>query len=414
MAKITVLAFSGKDKKGGLLKDCIDKAVKENKQVTKGLGGGLLLVVTKNTGRAVFYCRKPYKKIGLASKMSLATAFEQVNKLQTALKKELKSEEATKSSAPLLKEFFPSWVSEKKEQLKEGSNRSQNLMSLFRHTLLPLHNYKLDELTPKLVYDRISLINQTDGNKYNAVGVLIQCLRNACLKGYIKVNPISDMLKGGESPFKKPKTKGFKSVLASQLKDKYFQPLSSCPVTNRVFYLLISLVGFRFSECRLLQWDWIDFESKMIIIPKDAIGANKTQTEYRKPMSEQTYLLLLNWNKFCQINNKRKFVFQSDYGMGAICEASIREPFKCMTSKDHDFHGLRKTLKTWLVSENCDNVVSELAISHDCREVTERTYDKYDYTEKIRDALQKWATYLESQLTPEFKELLNKNFFLKT
>lgn len=50
MKKITAIEFHGKDKKGGLLKECIYKAVNEHKQVHKGLGGGLELLVLKNTG----------------------------------------------------------------------------------------------------------------------------------------------------------------------------------------------------------------------------------------------------------------------------------------------------------------------------------------------------------------------------
>ena len=50
MKKITAIEFHGKDKKGGLLKECINKAVNEHKQVHKGLGVGLGLLVLKNTG----------------------------------------------------------------------------------------------------------------------------------------------------------------------------------------------------------------------------------------------------------------------------------------------------------------------------------------------------------------------------
>lgn len=50
MKKITAIEFHGKDKKGGLLKECINKAVNEHKQVHKGLGVGLELLVLKNTG----------------------------------------------------------------------------------------------------------------------------------------------------------------------------------------------------------------------------------------------------------------------------------------------------------------------------------------------------------------------------
>ena len=95
------------------------------------------------------------------------------------------------------------------------------------------------------------------------------------------------MLKGRESPFKKPKSEGFKNIAPNDIAEKFLIPLSATSEVNRVFYLYLLLTGFRFGEVRLAHCSWFDFDKELIIIPPDAIGANKTQTEYIKPMTKQ-------------------------------------------------------------------------------------------------------------------------------
>ena len=179
MRKITFLEFIGKDKKSGLLKALKDQAIAEHKNIYKGLGGGLELVISR-IGTATFYHRG--KRLGDVSHMTLAEAFKKVDEINAERKKKLEDDKH-KDQSPLFKDSFEDWLHEKVAHLKPGSTRVANLRSLFRHTLYPLHNFKLSEITPYLVYSEISKIEQTPGNKHNAVQILSQCLTNASLKG---------------------------------------------------------------------------------------------------------------------------------------------------------------------------------------------------------------------------------------
>ena len=49
---------------------------------------------------------------------------------------------------------------------------------------------------------------------------------------------------------------------------------------------------------------------------------------------------------------------------------------------------------------------SELALTHDVRTSLQKIYDKNDYINGVRDALQKWNDYIESQLPNEYLELI--------
>ncbi len=62
-----------------------------------------------------------------------------------------------------------------------------------------------------------------------------------------------------------------------------------------------------------------------------------------------------------------------------------------------------------MVSEgNQTEYISELALTHDVRSQLQKTYDKHDYIEEVRVAMQLWDDYIESGLLKEFLELVNK------
>lgn len=340
--------------------------------------------------------------------ITLADARKKANQIRKEHKiKKINSEHH--NECPTFKEYFNNnWFPEKSSKYKKGSTWPSNIKTLFKTTIAPsgLSDYRLDEITPALVCRLMKDVNQTPGNKHNSVSIIIMVCQKAVLEGVIPFNPIANLLTGSESPFPRPKAKGYKFIAPVEMKAKYFEPLSSTKLVNRCFYLLITLTGFRFGECRNLQWPYCDFDKRIIIIPSDAIGANKTQTDYYKPMTTQIYSLLKTIQRFQK--NSGKYVFNSDYTAKPICEASFREPIKALTSRELDPHGIRKVMRTWFSSQGIAVNVAELALQHDVRSSLEKVYDKYKYIEEVREALQLWNNFIEQQLPDEFLELIRE------
>ena len=388
--------------------------VKKNKIKRKivNIGNNIFATVSSTNSKIPLSVRVKTKNkdtrvtIGNYPKMTLTDANLKASEIikKTKLEQEKESSEKT---VPIFRDAFYEWFALKTKQYKKGSTRPQNILSLYRTTIEKsgISELKINEINPRTISEKLSAFEQTEGNKHNAVSVMTSCLQYFYLKGVLTFNPIADLLKGRESPFKKPKAKGFKYIAPNDIAEKFLIPLSATSEVNRVFYLYLLLTGFRFGEVRLAHWSWFDFDKELIIIPPDAIGANKTQTEYIKPMTKQIKKLLLNWKGRNYIENC-DYVFRSETTNKAICEGSFREPIKALTSRELDPHGIRKVMRSWMSSQDIPVKIAELALQHDVRSAIEKVYDKYSYVEEIREALQKWNDYIEGLLPQRFLELL--------
>ncbi len=384
----------------------------DKKRTIINLGDNLFITVRSSSEKLTFSVRiKTAKKdtssaIGYYPDLSLTKARAKAKSIIKELKEKQEALEED-SILPTLGEALEEWFAYKSNQYKKGSTRPQNIKSIIKRTIIPsgIADKRISEITPKTISEKFCSLNQTQGNKHNAISIMNSCLQYFYLKGMLAFNPISDLLKGRDSPFKKPKTVGFKFIAPEELSNKFLKQLSVTSHVNRVFYLYLLLTGFRFGEARLAHWSWFDFQKEIIVIPADAIGANKTQTEYIKPMTKQVKQLILNW-KYLNYSADCDYVFRSEYTNKAICEGSFREPLKALTSRELDFHGIRKVMRSWMSSQNIPVIIAELALQHDVRSSIEKVYDKYSYVEEIRQALQRWNDYVEKSLPPEFLELI--------
>jgi len=402
MGKITDLELKK------ILRDGKEKATAENKQVTKGLGSGLLLVIQKKTGKADFYCREPYQKLGSAEKLTLKNAYAKVQELKPKEKTR-----AERSNSPILREFLTSWL---EEQFKKGEMRDQwymNNKSLVRFLdKCKLLSVRLDKINRKLVYDKISLLNTDNEQAHNAYAsfqLLERCLYDAELRGVIEVNPLT------KNPFKRPKYEHRKSVGYTNLKTEFFEPLSNpiIPYYIKYFFLLIALSGRRFTEVRELQWSEIDFDKKLIILPPERHKTgHRTGLTQIDPISDIIIKLLLLVKQDLEnegITSKYVFATRDKRFNGAIGENTIR-PYMKLTNGNHDLHGFRSCAQTYVKDQGIDTETAELLLAHDTRTDTMKAYDRElgdERLQKIRKASDLWCRYLiRNQLTAPYLTIL--------
>lgn len=404
--------MGNKNYKESDLEKIIIEAQRKGKAISISLGNNLYFHANKTVGahylvRVRIKGGKDTKKpIGDFGKITLKEARK---KAADFFKKnqEEKEDQNLLSIVPTVREAYSMYVERKIPKLKKGSGRPSNLRSLFNQTIEPsgIADMPINQITVRLLLDTIVKGPQTLGNRHDSINELRKCLNYHVLQGDIQMNPLEGVNFFPDEKLSKRKRKGYKYIPVEEVKEKFLIPMSKANKLVRAFYLCMFESAFRFGEVRHLRWSWIDFDKEMITIPEDAVGANKTQEIYEKPMSNQLKNLLLNMKKENEGNNS-DFVFKSKRSDAPICEASLREPKKAMASDELDPHGIRKIVRTWMSCNGINEVIAELCLQHDVRSTIEKTYNKNKHLEEMKDALQKWADYLDTQLTDEFKELI--------
>lgn len=208
-----------------------EKVISEKKQRNIGCGHGCILYIYPS-GIAVYYAQVPKEtkghkniKLGSYDKMSLESARKKAHEYIKKAKNKIKDSGKSNDNCPLFSDYIDKWIEEKRPTLR-NNKRISNLKALRKH-LSCIDNYRLSEITAKTVYDKMSTVSTSAGNKHNAVSMLVQALRGAVQRGYIEYNPLADMLKGSESPFKTQKSKGYAWVKAEELNSKFFSRLTN-------------------------------------------------------------------------------------------------------------------------------------------------------------------------------------------
>lgn len=416
-------------------KEACDKAITENKRVNFSCDGGVFMRVYAGTGKAVFYWKKPvidtkskkrvYKDTTIGTydpdnkkhSLSLSDARKIVAASKEERKEELKVDKPV-DTTPLFKDYWEQWIEQKK---KDGLSKARifNLKAYHNACLFSLDEYKLSEITPSIINQKISEVETTDGNKHFAIEAL-KGLFDAALIPYcdfIHFNPAA-VFKGKANPFKRPKAIGLEFIKAEALNKMVFIPLSKASLLTRCYVLLMALSGLRPNEARNLCWSWIE-EGKTLHVPSDYA---KTRVDYYNVITNQMKRLLDKIKALTENNRHgRDHVFYGETyqdkpkGKGyfwAEYKALIPKKLNEKRGKDvsvHDLHGFRKSLRTWLADHKCPDRIAEMMLNHENMKKTERAYNKAfeSYQEEKLKWLQKYNDYLEkSQLTKEFSELL--------
>ena len=193
-----------------------------------------------------------------------------------------------------------------------------------------------------------------------------------------------------KKPYREPKH--HPSLDYSQLPDWYAQLNKVNTITTRALMFLILTIG-RTSEVTLLNFDEIDVEKKMWIIPGKRMKAKK---EHKVPLSKQA-LDILNIT-----NNQHNYfyVFQgqnpdkhlSNNSMGKF----VRDNYRHMK---FTVHGFRTTFRVWAAETgNYDQNMVEFALAHQLPTRSQAAYFRTDLFEKRKILMNDWADFVTSKI----------------
>lgn len=146
------------------------------------------------------------------------------------------------------------------------------------------------------------------------------------------------------------------------------------------------------SNVRFLEWDWIDFDNKIITIPSEKM---KTRKPHVVPLSDQTIFIL---NEAMKIN-KNQFVFMMPSGKPLVQIEIGRFLKNCGYKGEQTAHGFRHTASTILHENmNVHGIHSE-AIERQMAHIEggiKGVYNKAEYIGERIKLMRWWSEYLAS------------------
>ena len=152
------------------------------------------------------------------------------------------------------------------------------------------------------------------------------------------------------------------------------------------------VTGQRSGEIAAAEWSEIDYQDRVWILPKDK---TKNRQTHIVPLSAMALELL---DDIKALSEESRWLFPARRGNGhrtrpAISRAVIRnrEVFGIEPFTPHD---LRRSVRTQLGKLRVPPHIAEKVINHTVSKM-EKTYDRYDYLDEKREALERWSERLQ-------------------
>ena len=386
----------------------------------KGLNGGLEILIRKSSikyqARIKVNGKSTSVVIGDYDKITLSDAYKQA----VMYADKAKANELERAQVPYFKNYWKHYREITDKAINLSHSRILNKNSFYNSILHIFDDYRLNEITPKLITDLISSKIQTSQNNlHNALTCLIACFTYAVNEGILESNQIATVANLPQFKKDKSQVKGHKYVTADKLKEVLFIPLDNYPISYKVYILLVALTASRGGEIRALKWEDIDFTPKdsapygLIIIENKKTKTRKDldHFDHTIPLTNQLYNLLRNYRQYSSALNS-PFLFPARTNPNKPIRDSLMLLPPTISEYMH-IHGLRKTANTFLCANRFDNNFSvddiDRILSHKTDTNIHETYDKYDYLKELYRLLEFYNNFIEQeQLTPAFKELVSE------
>ena len=169
-----------------------------------------------------------------------------------------------------------------------------------------------------------------------------------------------------------------------------------CYENKLAFFLLLSL-GVRKGELIEAIWSEFDFDKRIWRIPAER---TKTNTAFEVPLTDSVYSVFMELKVFARGSDNvfpnRRVSRRFSHISGDTLNRSLDRLFDVSVIKFERFtvHDLRRTFRSLLAELKIPSHIGERCLNHKIRGV-EGVYDRYDYFEERKEALEKVSKALE-------------------
>ncbi|VGM96511.1 Prophage CP4-57 integrase [uncultured Avibacterium sp.] len=373
-------------------------------------GGGLFLQLTP-TGSKIWRIRYDNPATGKRTKLTLGN-YPELSLAQARTKRkeirallvqgidpkfhlaQAKAEQAQKLNNTFLA-IAEQWRKKRENEIKPLT-MLKNWRRLEMYLFPILGNYPVTEINSPLLVNAVKPLDEKGYNDtlHRMINLANQILDYAVTIGALEINPC---YKASGAYHRKPQVSNaaihyseLPALMRSVADDRGEE------LTKYLFkWELLSMV--RPSEAVSVEWSEIDFEKNLWHIPAEKMKKVKTGAfAHTVPLSSQMIDIL---KQLRPITGTHKFVFPSfarsskpkSMSKGTIASALRRMGY----TGEQTAHGLRTVGRTYLEDQMTDHRIGESCLAHKIGDKTSRTYNRADYVEQRRPAMQQWGDYVE-------------------
>lgn len=397
-----------------------DKEIKEAKAKEKlyffNDGGGLRLAV-KPSGNKIWEFRftinskrnvttfKTYPTVTLEQARKKRDEYQKlindgINPIEYF--KQLKEENILDKNGMFLNISFE-WL--KKEEARTSPNTHINKVRAFEKDIIPfLKNKHIKEIAIKDVVKILEIkLLQSHDVATKIFSYLDSLFRYSVYKGYCNRNILNDIKRGDIIPSKK-----YRHYSKITDIDKFKELVNSIYTYNgshsvRGALKLVLHLPFRAENVCNLKWEYVDFEKKVITIPRSEMKIKDINLDdFKLPMSEEVENIL---REQYEISGYQEWVFLGTNNRSPINSESPNKALKIMGFNDEangkkiTLHGFRGTCRSLLDTLDTENKFSfeakEKLLDHHNNSKVVRAYtNKSDYFEHIKPIVYFWSDFV--------------------
>ena len=295
-------------------------------------------------------------------------------------------------------DVYTSWHNRKMNNwTKESAIVSDSLMT--NHVINVLGDKPINKIKPKMIDELLEVMDKKGyvASRKKVHSKIASVFNLAIRNGLIDYNPSSAI----DTSFYKKATS---TPRATSIKPKDIGKILTI-LNNNYHHLqtwqvtiaskLMPYMMSRPIEVCGLEWSEVNFEDRVIIIPKERM---KSDRQHQIPMSNQVFELLKEAETH-RMNSE--YVFPSPRGGGHISTRSLllrlrRSGIKSDELTTHGWRSMASTrLNEGIDSKVFDKDIIEIQLAH--KDTSQRgIYNHAAYFESRREMMQEWADYIDS------------------
>ena len=164
------------------------------------------------------------------------------------------------------------------------------------------------------------------------------------------------------------------------------------PGTGTVPLLCLATAGQRAGELLRLRWDHVDDDKRLLTVPADV---SKNGREHLVPIGDLAHELLKGIRP---LSEAAGWLFPGRDGKEPMLGASLARAFQryCVKTEAEPFtpRDLRRAAKTHMGEARISKEIRDRLQNHALSDISSKHYDRYDYLDEKRQAVETWDRYL--------------------